>query len=125
MPSTEMDHHRELLRLERVGWCALSSAGDAATAFYDSVLAKDVLMLLPGGLVIDDREKVLDSMRGAPWTSFELFDERVLDLTRDSAIVAYRATARRDGVDYRALFNSTYVRQGDSWRLKVHQQTPI
>lgn len=30
------NHHREWLRLERAGWCALSSAGDAATAFYDS-----------------------------------------------------------------------------------------
>jgi hypothetical protein len=56
--------------------------------------------------------------------SFELADERVIDLTPNSALVAYRATARRDGVVYEALFNSTYVRQNGSWKLKVHQQTP-
>ncbi|MGH9027158.1 MAG: DUF4440 domain-containing protein, partial [Acidimicrobiia bacterium] len=66
-----------------------------------------------------------DSMRGAPWSSFELADERVIDLTPDSAVVAYRATARRDGRDYVALFNSTYTREGDGWKLVLHQQTPV
>ena len=64
-------------------------------------------------------------MRAAPWTSFELADERVLDLTADCAVVAYRATTRRDGADYDALFNSTYVREGASWKPAFHQQTPI
>jgi hypothetical protein len=116
---------RDLLRLERAAWRALSADGESAAAFYDDVLASEVLMLLPGGLVIDDRSEVITSMRGAAWTSFELTDERVIDLTPDSAVVAYRATARRAGSDYDALFNSTYVRQGDSWKLKLHQQTPI
>lgn len=39
--------------------------------------------------------------------------------------MAYQATAQRDGGDYTALFNSTYVREDGSWRLAVHQQTPI
>jgi hypothetical protein len=75
--------------------------------------------------VIDDRDRVVDSMRGAAWESFELADERVLELTDGCAVVAYRATARRDGTDYAALFNSTYVRVRGSWRLALHQQTPI
>ena len=120
-----MPQHDDLLHLERAAWEALSSNGDAAAAFYADVLAGDVLMLLPGGLVIDDRSQVIESMRGAPWTSFELMDERVLDLTADSAVVAYRATARRDDDQYTALFNSTYVRERGSWRLTVHQQTPV
>lgn len=37
----------------------------------------------------------------------------------------YAATARRNDTDYPALFNSTYVREDGSWRLGVHQQTPI
>ena len=43
----------------------------------------------------------------------------------DSALVAYRATARRDGTTYQALVASTYVREGGAWKLAVHQQTPI
>jgi hypothetical protein len=49
----------------------------------------------------------------------------VLELTDGCAVVAYRATARRGGTDYTALFNSTYVRARGSWRLALHQQTPI
>lgn len=115
----------ELLDLEREGWRALSTDGEAAAAHYDRVLADEVLMLLPGGLVIDDRRGVVDSMRGEPWESFELSDERVLPLGGDAAIVSYRAAARRSGSTYTALFNSTYVREGGQWRLVVHQQTPV
>lgn len=115
----------ELVELERESWRALATDGDAAAAHYEKVLADDVLMLLPDGLVIDDRQQAIDSMRGAPWEDFELTDERVLELDAGAAVVAYRATARRTGQDYRALFNSTYVRDGDTWRLALHQQTPV
>jgi hypothetical protein len=115
----------ELLDLERRAWTALSTAG-AAAAFYHDVLADTVLMLLPGGTVIDDRDVVIESMGGTPWSSFELSDERVLELSPTSAIVAYRATAVREGTEYEALFNSTYVRdERGAWRLALHQQTPV
>ena len=117
--------HDALIDLEHSAWEALSTSGDAAAEFYERVLAEQVLMLLPGGMVIDGREDVIDSVRGAPWTSFELSDERVLDLGMSGAVVAYRATARRGDTEYAALFNSTYVRDGDSWRLVLHQQTPV
>jgi hypothetical protein len=119
-----MGVHDELLELERDGWRALSSGGEAAAAFYEAVLADDVLMLLPGGMVLDDRSVVVDSMRGSPWTSYELRHERVMVLSPTTAVVAYEATARRSDGDYVALFNSTYVRQGDAWRVALHQQTP-
>jgi len=120
-----MSQHDELIELERAAWKALSTSGDVAAEFYDEVLAKDVLMLLPGGMTIDDRATVVDSMHQADWTSFELSDERVLDLTDACAVVAYQATAQRDAGDYTALFNSTYVREGGAWKLALHQQTPV
>lgn len=120
-----MATHDRLIELERDAWAALSSSGDEATAFYDEVLADDVLMLLPGGLVIDDRREAIESMGGDAWESVELSGEQVLDLTDASAVVSYRARARRGDLDYAALFNSTYVRHGDTWRLTLHQQTPL
>jgi hypothetical protein len=115
----------ELLALEHEAWEALTSDG-SSQEFYETVLADRILVLMPGGLVIDDRERMLESMKGATWDSFELVDERVLPLTDDCAVVAYRATARRGTDDpYTALFNSTYVRERGQWRLAVHQQTPI
>jgi hypothetical protein len=120
-----MKRRNDLLALERAAWEALCEGGDAAVAFYDEVLAKDVLMLFPGGMVIDDRAQVVDSMRGANWRSFDITENHVLDLTPDSAVLAYRVKAQRDGSDdYEALLNSTYVREGDDWKLALHQQTP-
>jgi hypothetical protein len=114
----------ELLELERAGWEALSAGGDAAAAFYDRVLATEVLMLLPGGMVLVDRAAVVDSMRGDPWSSYEMFDERVIELSESCAVVAYRARATRGGTEYSALITSTFVRTQGEWKLAVHQQTP-
>jgi len=114
----------EVLALERAGWEALATAG-AAGPFYANVLADQVLMLLPGGMVLDDREQVVEAMGGPPWDRYELADERVLELSDDSAVVAYRATARRGATEYTALFTSTYVRRASGWKLALHQQTPI
>lgn len=120
-----MTRDDDLINLERDAWRALSTGGDAAADHYATVLADDVLMLLPGGLVVDDRQQVVDSMRGAPWDEFHLSDERVLWLGDDHAVVAYRGRARRGDHDYEALFNSTYSRRNGSWQLALHQQTPV
>ncbi len=113
------------LDLERAAWVALSTSGDAATAFYREHLADEVLVVLPGGTIIDDRRRVVDSMGGEPWARFELSDERELRLGEDAAVVTYRVRAQRGDFDYRALLSSTYVRTDDDWRMAVHQQTPV
>ncbi|OWY63094.1 hypothetical protein B7486_54935 [cyanobacterium TDX16] len=118
------DVEQDLTRLERQGWEALATEG-AAAGFYDGVLADDVLMLLPGGMVIDDRQTVVDSMGGAPWSSYELRDVRVLPVADGVAVVAYEATAVRDEQPYTALFNSTYRHEDGRWKLVLHQQTPV
>lgn len=115
----------KLLDLEHSAWEALTTSGEAAAAHYDGVLAETVLMLLPGGLVIDDRDTVIDSMKGSPWDSVELSHERVTELTDGCAVVSYEAVATREGTDYEGLFNSTYVREDDEWKLALHQQTPL
>ena len=120
-----MSTRDDLLELEHEAWQALSTDGETAAAFYVDHLADHVLMLLPGGLVIDERDAVVESMKGAPWDGFEITDERVLELGDQAAVVAYRATARRSGKDYKALFNSTYVRENGEWKLVLHQQTPV
>lgn len=114
-----------LFELEHAAWEALSTSGDAATAFYKEVLADEVLVLLPGGLVIDDRARVIDSMSGDPWEHYELSDERVLTLGAGAAVITYRVSARRGDTRYAALLSSTYVRDREEWRLVLHQQTPV
>jgi hypothetical protein len=120
-----MTTHHDLIDLERSAWDALATSGEAAATFYEERLSRHPLVLLPGGMSIDDRDAIIDSMRGAPWDRFELSDERVIDLTDDAAVVAYRATAVRGDHEYTALFNSTYVHEDGEWRMALHQQTPV
>ncbi len=112
------------LELERAAWQALATEG-AAAGFFAEVLADDVLILMPGGMVIDDRDAVVASMGGPPWSSFELSDERIVSPTDDCTVVAYRARARRGDHDYEALIASTYARHDGAWKLAVHQHTPV
>ncbi len=119
-----MDPRDELIDLESEGWHALSAGGAAAAEFYGRVLDDTVVMLLPGGMRLDDRDAILESMSGAPWTSFALEDPQVLALGADSAVVAYGVVAVRDGAEYSALVSSAYARRDGGWRLVFHQQTP-
>lgn len=118
---TEAD---ELLDLERATWRAMSTPGEAP-AFYDRVLADEVIMLLPGAGVIDDRSTVVDSMRGAGWDDYTLEDERALLVHDDVGIVTYRGQARRGELRYEALFSTTWARADGEWRMAAHQQTPL
>lgn len=114
----------DVTALERRGWEALSSDGETARAFYEEVLDDRPVMLLPGGMVLDDRAAIVESMSGAPWTCYELADLRCLALTPDAAVVTYAAVAERDGQAYSALMSSLYARRADGWKLAFHQQTP-
>jgi hypothetical protein len=121
---TEHADHSDPVTLERAGWDALSTSGDAARAFYEHVLDDTVVMLLPGGFVLDDRRRIIDSMAGAPWSSYALDDVRCAAIGGDVALVTYAAVAERDGQRYSALMSSLYVRRQGLWKLAFHQQTP-
>jgi Domain of unknown function (DUF4440) len=114
----------ELAALERQGWDALSTDGETARAFYDRVLDEQVVMLLPGGMVLDDRDTILDSMSGQPWSRYALEDVRSFRPASDIGVVTYGVVARRDDQQYSALMSSLYVRREDGWKLVFHQQTP-
>ena len=53
-------------------------------------------MLLPGGVVVDNRDDVIRSMSGPPWSDYHLDEVRTRSLTGDVSVVTYRATAQRD-----------------------------
>jgi hypothetical protein len=114
----------ELAALEQEGWDALSTHGDAARAFYDRVLDDQALMLLPGGMVLDDRTTILESMSGQPWSGYVLDDLRCFRPAPDVGVVTYGVVAERGGQEYSALMSSLYVRREAGWKLAFHQQTP-
>jgi hypothetical protein len=114
----------ELIELEEQGWRALSTTGDAGKKFYASVLREDAVMLLPGGMRIAGRERILESLGTQPWDSFHIENPTVIPLADNAATLEYTVKAQRKGSKpYVALISSTYVRHG-AWQLVVHQQTP-
>lgn len=113
----------DLVDLEEAGWRALSTPG-AGAEFYDGVLDETVVMLFPGGIRLEDRDVILGSMSGQPWSSYVIDRPRAYLPTPDTGLVVYGVVARREDYKYSALVSSMYVRRADGWKLAFHQQTP-
>lgn len=109
----------ELLELEEGFW---NAAGDGS--YYEEHMASHGLCVLPVGVM--DKETTVSAISQAdPWEDFELSEVRTIDLGDDEAAICYQARASRGANDYAALISSVYTRLGGSWKLSLHQQTPI
>lgn len=111
----------ELIELERRGWEALST--DRGADFYRDLLTEDALFAFPFGVM--SREDALAAIEAAkPWSRFEIWDERVLELSDDSATVVYLVAAEREGQpEFRATLSTTFVRRDGEWKQAFHQQS--
>lgn len=114
-----MDHRRELWHLEEQFWL-----GDSA--FYECALAAEALMVFPPPVGVLDREATIRALGSAPrWQHVSLSDCHTI-VNRSTAVLVYAAQADRGETDstYAARCSSTYIRDGDRWRLALHHQTP-
>ncbi len=111
----------DLLELESGFWDA---AGDGD--FYREHMAAHGLCVLPVG-VLDKNDTVSAIEAADPWREFTFDQVREIDLGDDEVALCYQANAKRraDSGDYTALISSVYTRIGGSWKLTLHQQTPI
>lgn len=116
---------QDLIKLEEQGWQALSTGVEASKKFYSSVLRDNAVMLFPGGMLIEGKEKILQSLAAQPWKSFQIEELRVISLSERAKVLVYKVTAKREGSKpYVALINSTYEFSDGVWKLVLHQQTP-
>lgn len=91
-------------------------------AEYAEVLHDDALVIVPGAVL--DKPACVAAMDDSPgWDAFEIKDVRTV-ATDATTTIAYAFTGRRADATYRATLASTYVRDGDGWRLLLHQHTP-
>lgn len=90
---------QDLVDLEEQGWQALSSGGEVSQKFYSSILHDDAVMLFPGGMLIDGKEKILNSLAAQPWKSFQIEEPRVILFSESAGVVVYRVSAEREGHD--------------------------
>jgi len=122
-PIDDQELEYTLLALEEEGWRALSS--DRGADFFGELLTAHALMVFPG--IVLSKDRALEEIAKAPpWAEFRIDEPSVVRLTEQSAVLTYRATARRDGEpEYHALMSSGYVESGGSWKMAFHQQTPL
>ena len=111
----------ELWQMEAGFW-----TGDAD--FYQQHLAHGAMMVFPPPAGVLDRGRIIETIRAAPrWQEVDMQDRQVARPNPDTVVLAYRASARRDGDEapYRAGCGSVYTRFADGWRLVLHQQSPV
>ncbi|WP_129791739.1 nuclear transport factor 2 family protein [Sphingosinicella sp. CPCC 101087] len=112
------DERDDLQAVERAFWF-----GDAE--HYRACLTPGCLMVFPGMGIVGRKQLIAGIEAGPRWSAVSFQDWRRDDPQEGVAIVAYRATATRAGMDapYRALCGSVHVRDGGRWRLAFHQQS--
>lgn len=112
-----MNETNLLWDLERRFWLAGSE-------HYRQVMDPACVMVFPMGVLAGD--EILPSLESAPrWAEVEMAERRLSRPADELAVLAYRASGRREGAAaYEAWCSSTYRRQGSGWRLIQHQQTP-
>ena len=89
-------------------------------------VAAAAMMVLPEPTGVLVKDEIASSLQAGRWSEVSLEEHRVLELGAGSALVTYKATALRDNEPpYVARASSAYVRDGATWKLAFHQQTPI
>lgn len=111
----------ELWRMEAGFW-----TGDVD--FYRQYLANGAMMVFPPPTGVLDRGRIIEAIHGSTrWQDVDMQGRQVARPQADTVVLAYRASARRDGdqAPYRAVCGSVYTRFADGWRLVLHQQSPM
>lgn len=110
----------ELVDLEERFWIE----GGGSPDFWQAHFADDGVVALPFGIM--DKDATVQAMSGAaPWTQVAMRDLRIVRLGEASALVTYRASARRagDATDFDAVVGSVYRKRDGAWQLVFHQQS--
>lgn len=110
-----------LIEMEHGFWDA---AGDGS--FYAEHMHDDGRCLLPVGAM--GKAATIEAIdRAEPWATHDFSDVELHEPADGVAVLTYRARGTRDSSDepYEALIATTYVREGGTWKLLVHQQTPL
>ena len=118
----DMSLAQRLIALEHEGWDALVS-GEGGR-YYREHLTDDALMAFPFGVLT--RKATIEAMEAAPARErFEIADPQVVALCDESGVVFYEVVAQRPGEEpYSAVVSTTFVRDGEVWKVAFHQQSP-
>jgi hypothetical protein len=95
------------------------------------LLLTDDFEYIGGDGRLHHRDELLDDMQDGTLRDFKLYDPRAIQVDSGTALLTYSAILdMREGDDpgmaprYQKVFD-LWVRQGDEWRLKFEQATPV
>jgi len=110
----------ELWSLERALWTG-------GADHFESLQSEHAIMAFPPPVGIISGSAISDSLRHAPrWTSVEMEDCVLTRPADNVAVLAYRATGRREGEKpYIAICSSVLHCSDGNWQTIQHQQTPV
>ena len=89
-----------------------------------SVTRDDAVFVFPYPAGIQSAEASMKGLEGGSRWRSVTFDNHSFTRQGPVVVLAYKAKAERGEDTYSALCASTYVDDGDGWRLMSHQQTP-
>lgn len=93
---------------------------------YREHMAESAVMLFPEPVGVLVGEAILSSLADAPrWSSIDLHERELIRVGDAMLVVAYRAEAKRNAQNYRAICSSSYAVIDGDWKIVHHQQTPI
>lgn len=72
-----------------------------------------------------NRDAIIAALVSEPARTLSLSDFEVAPLSEDIVLATYRLVAGDAGARTESLRSSLWVRDGDDWRLRFHQGTPI
>lgn len=91
-----------------------------------SAMRDDAVFVFPYPAGIRRRDASLEGMQAAPRWRSVVMEDREFSRSGPVVVLAYRARGEREGDEIvEMLCASTYVDDGEGWRLMSHQQTPV
>jgi hypothetical protein len=109
---------QELLEIEH----ALANGGGDE---YREHLADNAIVIVPAETL--DKHQAVEAMERSPaWDEVEISEPHVREIGDEGAVLTYKFRGQR-GADhaYGALMSSAYSKDDGSWKLVLHQQTPL
>jgi hypothetical protein len=93
---------------------------------FQAIVHPDCIMAFAAPIGVMKGKAIIESLEDAPrWADVEMSLQTSSQIG-NATILAYFAKARRAGASgYSAYCTSTYIREGDDWRIVQHQQTPV
>lgn len=111
---------------ERI-WGSEHGLWTADAARYHETIDDECLMVLPTPPFIMTGEQAKDAVSATPrWTEVALSERQVSRPQEGLIVIAYKAEAKRDGVEpYEAYCTTVYrMIEHGTWKVVQHQQLP-